>query len=381
MGQKGLELLKADIGNLSRFKALLYAVPARDILSVPLWAALDGSLDAIVELEMSARHLVSRNARLNHLTLLESGMRRLVLAMGVVDDSASADAVYNAREFECSARLFHPEDAELAVWQEFSQVCFAFYSGKECVHFAYTGENQLTAALCETLSRMAARLRWEEVLPGIPTRAVLFGGFSDDEGRRLGEALRIDWRREAALPPPILPAIRGNPQSPLVAKRVEQRARKHKTLRFTLIVAIVYSVALTGLALDYTLGVIQEHGLQHQVKEIEPAAFEARARIDAWQKARPAVDPALFAIDQLAAVAAQIPGDLVRLTEYEFHKGKLFVAGEAVDVSESYEFFQRVQNDPRLQDYDWTARQPKLAGHNKVRFEMEGTSYDAEPSK
>ncbi len=369
---------EADVANLSRFKNLLLGVPAKDILAVPLWAGVEGELEDIVELEMSARHLLARNARLNHVTVQENGGRRLVLAMGVVDDDATADALQHARGFECSARLFHPADAGLAVWREFSQVCVGFFSGKECVHFTYTGEAALSAPLCEALARTAARLRWEEVLAAMPARAVLYGKFSDDEGRLLGEALRIDWQREETLPPPLIPEIGGNPRSPAAARRMDQRAVRRKTLRVALVGGIVYAVFLVGMALDLLVGAVRAHGLHAEVLKIEPAALEARERMDAWKNARPAVDPTLFAIDQLAAVASQIPGDRVRLTEYEFNKGKLFVAGEAADVSESYEFFQKVQNDPRLQDYDWTSRQPKLAGRNKVRFEMEGTRYDAE---
>lgn len=381
LDQHGAKTLEADVGNLSRFKNLLLGVPSRDILAVPLWAGMEGELEEIVELEMSARHLLGRNARLNHVAVSAKGSRRLVLAMGVVDDDAAADGVRYAREFECSPRLFQPADAEIAVWREFSHVCVAFYSSGECVHFTYTGESSLTPALCEMLARTAVRLRWEEVLAAMPARAVLYGGFSENEGGLLGEALRIDWRIDGVLPPPIIPEHRGNPLSPSAANTLNRRAVRRKTIRLATIGAIVYSVLLAGMALDLLAATLRSHGLRREVREIEPAALEARERMNAWRNARPAVDPTLFAIDQLAAVAAQIPGDRVRLTEYEFNKGKLFVAGEAADVSESYEFFQKVQNDPRLQDYNWTSRQPKLAGKNKVRFEMEGTRYDAEPSE
>jgi hypothetical protein len=296
----------------------------------------------------------------------------------VVDGDGTADAVQHAREFECSARLFHPGDAGIALWYEFSQVCVAFYSGGECVDFACTGESSVTAALCGILGRSAARLRWEEVLSAMPSQAVLFGGFSEDEGRLLGEALRIDWRIEQSLPMPAVPEIFSAPLSPNARLRRQERASRRKVIRFGAIGAAVYAVFLLGIGIDLLTGYLKESSSARSVAGIEPAAIDARSRLEAWKNARPAVDPTLFAIDQLAAVAARIPGDRVRLTEYEFNKGKLFIAGEAADVSESYEFFEKVRNDPSLQDYDWTSRQPKLAGRDKVRFEMEGTRYDAE---
>jgi len=65
------------------------------------------------------------------------------------------------------------------------------------------------------------------------------------------------------------------------------------------------------------------------------------------------------------------------LTQYNYDNGRLAIAGEATDVAQAYEFFERVKKNPLLQDYDWTSRQPQLAGRNKVRFEMEGARPDA----
>ena len=93
------------------------------------------------------------------------------------------------------------------------------------------------------------------------------------------------------------------------------------------------------------------------------------------------MDPGAFAIDQLDAVASQIPGEQVRLTQYNYDKGRLVITGEAADVSQAYEFFEKVKKVPMLQDYDWTSRQPQLAGRNKVRFEMEGARPDAKTSE
>ena len=53
------------------------------------------------------------------------------------------------------------------------------------------------------------------------------------------------------------------------------------------------------------------------------------------------------------------------------------LSGEAADISQAYQFLERVKKSAVLQDYDWTARQPQLAGKNKVRFEMEGARPDA----
>lgn len=107
------------------------------------------------------------------------------------------------------------------------------------------------------------------------------------------------------------------------------------------------------------------------------AAATAQNRVTSWSELRNAVDPQTFAIDQLDAVASQIPGEQVRLTQYNYDKGRLVITGEAVDVNQAYEFFEKVKKFPMLQDYEWKSAQPQLAGRNKVRFEMEGVRPDA----
>lgn len=108
-----------------------------------------------------------------------------------------------------------------------------------------------------------------------------------------------------------------------------------------------------------------------------PAAGAAKELVGEWKEFSGAIDPRMFALDQLAAVAAEIPGDKVRLTQFTLEGGRLLIAGEAADVSQAFEFFERVKKKPALQDYDWTSRQPQLAGKTKVRFEMEGARPDA----
>jgi hypothetical protein len=46
-------------------------------------------------------------------------------------------------------------------------------------------------------------------------------------------------------------------------------------------------------------------------------------------------------------------------------------------VSQAFALFEKVKSSPALQEYDWTSRQPQLAGRSKVRFEMEGARPDA----
>jgi hypothetical protein len=143
----------------------------------------------------------------------------------------------------------------------------------------------------------------------------------------------------------------------------------------------VYTLILLGVAGDLVVRKIQLQNLASRLASMEAAATDAQKMVSSWNEFRTSVDPGAFAIDQLDAVASQIPGEQVRLTQYNYDKGRLVITGEAADVSQAYEFFEKVKKVPMLQDYDWTSRQPQLAGRNKVRFEMEGARPDAKTSE
>jgi len=46
-------------------------------------------------------------------------------------------------------------------------------------------------------------------------------------------------------------------------------------------------------------------------------------------------------------------------------------------VSQAYAFIEQLKQNPLLQEYEWNAGQPQLAGKNSVRFDMEGTRHNA----
>ena len=117
--------------------------------------------------------------------------------------------------------------------------------------------------------------------------------------------------------------------------------------------------------------------LQQEIARIAPASLEAQQESSRWQALRPVIDPTTYALDLLAAVAAPTGGGKVRLTLFSLEHGHLHLSGEATDVTQAYNFIEQLKQNPLLQEYDWNAGQPQLAGKNSVKFDMEGTRPDA----
>jgi hypothetical protein len=175
-----------------------------------------------------------------------------------------------------------------------------------------------------------------------------------------------------------VPERRSECAPPVGGAEILKRARIKKASVAAAIILAVYAGILLVVAADLAAKKIELSGLDARIQAISAESGSAEKLVADWKAFRPAVDPGEFAIDQLAAVAGEIPGEQVRLTQYNLDNGRLVIAGEAADVSQAYEFFERVKKNPLLGDFEWTSAQPQLAGRNKVRFEMEGAKPDAQ---
>ena len=360
---------------------LIMAVPTRSLLVVPVWLSPQGDPNELAELELSSRHLLKKNAVVHGIPILEKDGRSLVLALSSIDDDRAQDYYSKATTFEFPARLWDPDAADVLVWREWGELCFAFYRDKKCVYFACSGELSIGASLCGVITRAAMRLRSEGVTQRMPARLRLIGDFSFEDRTVLRDGLQVDLEHSPVAPPPFLTGSYTNPAPPSAKMEMEKRTRWQKFLFFAVGGIAFYTLILLFVSGDLLVRRIQLSKLASELYGLEAPSSGAHKLVTEWKEFRAAVDPAAFAIDQLAAVAAEIPGEQVRLTQYSFDSGRFTIAGEAADVAQAYDFFERIKKAPLLQDYDWTSRQPQLVGRNKVRFEMEGLRPDAKTSE
>jgi hypothetical protein len=363
--------------SLDTFANLVLAVPSRSVLSMPLWIASQGDPTELAELELTSRHLLRKDAQVYSVPILEKEGRTLVLALAATDDETPHEYLKKAKNFEIPARLLNPAGADVLVWKEQGTLCFAIYCESKCVSFAATGDANPGTAFCGAISRTAMRLKSEGVITRMPAKLRLIGDFLESDAVSLGHALRLDFELEKQHPAPVLPTVLSDTAPPTAREALASRSRLKRVASLATVGVIIYAVILLFVAADLAWQRFQLHRLRSELRSIEATSTTAQRLATEWKQFRSAVDPHTFAIDQLAAVATEIPGEQVRLTQYNYDKGRLSIAGEATDVSQAYEFFERVKKATLLQDYDWTSRQPQLAGRNKVRFEMEGARPDA----
>lgn len=356
---------------------LLVGLPTRALVGLPLWVAHEGNAKELVELELSSRHLLRRNAAVTAVPIVQRDERSLVLAVASSDDSPASEYFHRAQYFEVPARLLDAGGKDIVVWKEFGNLCFAFYREGQCVFFTGTGESSPGPAFCGLVKRTALRLRAEDVISHIPSSLRLIGSFSEEERRSLAKGLSVDLEYLENSPPPQLLNHPSDPAPPAARQaQVKRNTRRRVTLVGSIALAC-YLVVLAFLGGELILRVVELRRLRAEEAALDPAAKDAIHLMNEWEEYRGAVDPHSFALDQLAAVAREIPGEQVRLTQFTLDGGRLIISGEAPDITQADTFFDRVRHSLALQEYDWKPRQHQLAGKTKIRFEMEGIRPDA----
>ena len=137
--------------------------------------------------------------------------------------------------------------------------------------------------------------------------------------------------------------------------------------------AILYLLLLAWGSGDLLIRQAALKRIQKEVAVVTTPAQWAIKESERWNALRPAIDPTTYPLDLLAAAAFPTEGGKVRLISFNLEQGHLQISGEATDVTQAYAFIEQLKKNPLLQEYDWTAGQPQLAGKNSVKFDMEGT--------
>ncbi len=349
---------------------LVAALPTRDMVALPLWLPATGNFQELAELELTSRHLLRRGMEVHCLPIETAGGRSLVLALASEEASDSPEALKSAERFEAAARTWPASGADVVIWREGGSFCFALYRGAACVFFA--GGTSGARSLCGAVKRALIRLRSEQVIEAGPKLARLYGPFPEDGRRAILDGLGIPLEYCEEPPPPFLPEFAAD-LPPRSARESRAAGRRRKRL---MSIAAAGAAAYAAVAIFFggtlALDGWRNHRLRNEAASITAPASEAREEITRWREIRSAVDPRLFALDLLAAVAAQLPSDQVRLTIFSIESGRLSIAGEAPDVPLAYAFIENVKQSPALAEFDWTANQLQLAGKQIVRFELEG---------
>jgi hypothetical protein len=378
---------------ISSGREIVTALPSSRLFSWPLWISSEGDPVDLARMELSGRHFLKRGME-NSLTVLpvaQVGGRRLVMAVASEEPFAEESMLPGWREssrFQFPCNVFgdmHGHD--LLLWQEWGTLRMAFYREGKPVWFCGLEVRDAGGGV----QRSALRLLSEKVIEHLPLSIAIHGmppGSADLCSRQLQHVFPrarihsdagINESGSPALPQPLRPDSTVDiPPSEAVAER-RRKGRLRRILNFAAAASILYILLILWGAGDL---LIRRMAWKRQLKEaasLSAPALLAKGQSERWKAARPAVDPFTYPLDLLAAAAVPTESGKVRLTGFTLDQDRLQISGEATDVTQAYAFIEQLKKNPLLQEYEWTAGQPQLAGKNSVRFEMDGARNPSKP--
>ena len=386
------ERLESD-APISSGREIVTALPSSRLYSWPLWISSEGDPVDLARMELSGRHFLKRGME-NSLTVLavaQVGGRRLVMAVASEEPFPEESMLPGWREssrfqFPCNV-LGDVRGHDLLLWQEWGNLRMAFYREGKPVWFCGLGERDAGGGV----QRSALRLLSEKVIEHLPLSIAIHGmppGSSDLCSRQLQHVFpRARIHSDAGinesgipfLPQPLPPDSTVDiPPAEAVAER-HRKGRLQRILNIAAAALIVYILLILWGAGDLLIRRMAWNRLRNEAATISEPALQAKAESERWNSSRPAIDPSTYPLDLLSAAAVPTEGGKVRLTGFTLDQDHLQISGEATDVTQAYAFIEQLKKNPLLQEYEWTAGQPQLAGKNSVRFEMDGARNPSKP--
>ncbi|PTX95870.1 hypothetical protein DB345_08655 [Spartobacteria bacterium LR76] len=360
-----LELAVAGEGDL-------FAVPARQVVAVPLWLDSDDPavVDASVLLEMEVRGFASEgalpDAAVRQITK-ENGRTLVVVAVFPPDFEKRFPDVA-AQRYEVSAALLPLDEDSLTVWREGGEFVAAYTRGRTLVYWttwdaAATGREVQTWLRSATLGLLASG-----VITRRPVHVVVDDGLSvSDLGFDFIPVVR-------PLGPPVPDAAQcgWRPASAIEAER--RKLGRARFRRIGLAVAVAYAL-IAAVAGGYLAWLhVQAARLSADVDSLQAEAAQIQPIIRQWQSVGSSIDSRRFPLEILRQVVESLPPQGIRLTIFDVTPERITVEGEAISASHATRYFETVSHQGGMTDIDWQMPPPALLPNNTARFQIVGTS-------
>jgi len=362
--------------DLPRKAPFVLAPPTRTMLARPLWIASDADPIEMARLDFESRHLIRKGQSPVTMRIATVEDRTLVFAVVPSDDEIFSGSWLDAERFEPHARLLDAGDAGLVFWREEAKICYAYFRDGQCVYFSSTGETAVFRELAFSIARCTAWLLAENVLLVPPAKVCLLGLFIESEIDNIaavtGAEVVVIEDTSPRLPEPPMDA-----PAPAAVARRNRRDTNKRLVVVGIAVAAVYLALVVAFLAFYMGKSVALQRVQAQARPIALEAAESRYKVERWQAIRPAVDTDIFMLDMIADIAQLLPGDNVRLTQFNANYDRILILGEAASIDQTHKFLNGIRQSSALSMFEWNeVRQPLQVG-TVYRFELQGRRPDA----
>jgi len=385
--EQGAWTLAAEAAELSELEPVaggLIAVPVRRAFSVAVWVPADDPslFGDLVFTQLELRGLAGRTRELTSFSWQkvatennEALLHAVVLPAHLAPRYWHGEVTQYAVSPAC---LPLPPDG-VTVWQEEGVWVAAVTRGDQLLHFQPLVETELGSVMALEIWMMLAPLEAGHMLGADPKVSVYL---PPGQEMNLG-----DWTSSGGLPvevqpmPAPVPPPRALDCLPLPVRTAQEaKARGARRQKIALLAAAAYFVLVLGLAANTLRLQWQARSLQSAIERDAPAVAATREAMERWNALTAALDPTGYPLEVLYQTAQLLPEDGVRLILFEMNLGRVVIQGEATDFISAQRFIDDVKKSTALNDFSWTAEQPRALPNRSARFQIDGVRHGYTPA-
>jgi hypothetical protein len=252
---------------------------------------------------------------------------------------------------------------------------------EDTVLAVYPEQGQLVAAICEK-----GKLAWTHVLPSMDAAALTgelpqmllsaemegaptaFASVRlDNECAHLGASLREFFHLPVM--PLALDGVLPEPAVNLVPSTwradVERMERSARMRQWITIAGAAYVLAIVG-AFAYLAWLKSDvRKIDAKYNAAKPVLEFVRGRQARWNTLAPAIDPHRFTVELLFQLDKNLPGEDVRITEFEQVLSQWKVIGEAPNANAAINYVTKLKEEKELGAYQISAGPPQIISANE----------------
>ncbi|MDX6767344.1 MAG: hypothetical protein SFU85_11205 [Candidatus Methylacidiphilales bacterium] len=346
--------------------------PLRHLVGLPLW--LTGSdattFAGAAGLQLEKQGIgprVYHEESLRVSEILREGEKTMVLAVAVSRQVKEADFNATARSYPTALESLEWPADRLVLFLERNAWILVATRGKRPVYFSAFSGPSLTVGAATDVACIAEGLKRGGFVPS-------FAGVTlwDAVDPATEHALRGELGLPVVLsarPAWVPPSTGADVIHPAVALQRQRRSRARQVRQMAAILGMVL-LAVLGVSGGRVLWSLQQlRSLESEYAALRDEAEGIREIARRWRRLESTVDPEVFPLEHLRAVAALLPPSGVRLTEFQWKDGQLRLTGEASDTTMAFSYAEALKGHDA---FVWEMDPPNIQPNGSAQFVVKG---------
>lgn len=356
------------------------ALPVQHVYAVPLWVVnSDMTLfSEVIYLQLEKRGLTSkiREETVMDFTIVGQNQNQSLVLAGCLPNTLPDNYFSDQIESYHLSAQFYPLPAnQFTFWKENGRIVLSVTHDNRLIYFQMLSANAFTPSVVHEIRCIHLQLETQGMIHSV-VGATVWGGFDSEDLRSLGQIFgnHITYKPR---PAPQLPVelFELTPYRAQLAQANKLQKQKNKTLVTSICAAYALVVVILCLQLIYLWA--QNKHIESELNKIDPTVKLVKKAQDLWFGLEPAINPALYPVENLYRCTLPIPQEGLRLTLFTQEDGTKFsIEGESKDITLVTQFDEglRKQNP----DLQWSPLASTPQEETKsIHFAVSGSHLNA----